>query len=137
MPHAKPNDNIQVTLCFSFYWALCVPAPPDRYGPALDTLTPCRYITVMDEHIKKNCLQRLSRIEGQVRGIAGMVQNERYCIDIITQISAIQAGLRKVEEELLQNHVAHCIENAIASGNAEDQREKVNELIKVLGRPNR
>ncbi len=92
---------------------------------------------MMDDHIKKNCLQRLSRIEGQVRGIAGMVQNERYCIDIITQIAAIQAGLRKVEEELLQNHVAHCIENAIASGNAEDQREKVSELIKVLGRPNR
>jgi DNA-binding FrmR family transcriptional regulator len=91
----------------------------------------------MDEHIKKNCLQRLSRIEGQVRGIAGMVQNERYCIDIMTQISAIHAGLRKVEEELLQNHVAHCIENAIASGNAEDQRVKVNELIKALGRPNR
>jgi len=91
----------------------------------------------MDHDIKKNCLQRLSRIEGQVRGIAGMVQNDRYCIDIITQLSAIHAGLRKVEEELLQNHVGHCIENAIASGNADEQRQKVNELIKVLGRPNR
>ena len=91
----------------------------------------------MDHDIQKNCLQRLSRIEGQVRGIAGMVQNDRYCIDIITQLSAIHAGLRKVEEELLQNHVGHCIENAIASGNADEQRQKVNELIKVLGRPNR
>ncbi len=116
--------------------------PEIAYRPAnirrcLDTRTPCRYIGAMDEHIKKNCLQRLSRIEGQVRGIAGMVEKDRYCIDILTQISAIHAGLRKVEQELLQNHVSHCIENAIASGNAEDQRTKVSELIKTLGRPNR
>jgi DNA-binding FrmR family transcriptional regulator len=91
----------------------------------------------MNENTKKDYLHRLSRIEGQVRGIAGMVQDDRYCIDIITQISAIQAALGKVEEELLKNHVGHCIENAIASGNTEEQRRKVNELIKVLGSRNR
>ena len=88
----------------------------------------------MNEETKKLCVGRLSRIEGQVRGISRMVDQERYCIDIITQISAVQAALRKVEEELLKNHVSHCIEKAITSGNAEDQRKKVNELIEALGR---
>jgi CsoR family transcriptional regulator, copper-sensing transcriptional repressor len=88
----------------------------------------------MDKDVKTKCLQRLSRIEGQVRGIARMVAGDRYCIDIITQIAAAQAALRKVEGELLQNHVSHCVEHAIASGNAEDQRQKVAELMEVLNR---
>ncbi|MEJ2123772.1 MAG: metal-sensitive transcriptional regulator [Alphaproteobacteria bacterium] len=91
----------------------------------------------MEENTKQDCLKRLSRIEGQVRGIAAMVDNGRYCIDIINQIAAIQSALRKVEEVILQNHVNSCIENAIASGNAEDQRTKVAELISVLRRPMR
>ena len=88
----------------------------------------------MQKDVKDKCLQRLSRIEGQVRGIARMVAEDRYCIDIITQIAAAQAALRKVEGELLQNHVSHCVEHAIASGNAEDQRQKVAELMEVLNR---
>jgi DNA-binding FrmR family transcriptional regulator len=88
----------------------------------------------MQKDAKDKCLQRLSRIEGQVRGIARMVADDRYCIDIITQIAAAQAALRKVEGELLQNHVSHCVEHAIASGNAEDQRQKVAELMEVLNR---
>jgi DNA-binding FrmR family transcriptional regulator len=88
----------------------------------------------MQKDAKDKCLQRLSRIEGQVRGIARMVAEDRYCIDIITQIAAAQAALRKVEGGLLQNHVSHCVEHAIASGNAEDQRQKVAELMEVLNR---
>jgi DNA-binding FrmR family transcriptional regulator len=88
----------------------------------------------MQKDVKDKRLQRLSRIEGQVRGIARMVAGDRYCIDIITQIAAAQAALRKVEGELLQNHVSHCVEHAIASGNAEDQRQKVAELMEVLNR---
>jgi DNA-binding FrmR family transcriptional regulator len=88
----------------------------------------------MQRDIRDNCLQRLSRIEGQVRGIARMVSEDRYCIDIITQISAVQAALRKVESEILQNHVNTCVEHAIASGNAEEQRQKVAELMEVLNR---
>ncbi len=88
----------------------------------------------MHDDMKDKCLKRLSRIEGQVRGIARMVGQDRYCIDILTQIAAAQAALRKVENEILQNHVSHCVENAIASGNAEDQRQKVAELMEVLGR---
>lgn len=89
----------------------------------------------MHEKTKQDCMKRLSRIEGQVRGIAAMVDGGRYCIDIINQVAAIQSALRKVEELILQNHVNCCIENAIASGNAEDQRTKVAELITVLRRP--
>ncbi len=88
----------------------------------------------MEEKTKEACLQRLSRIEGQVRGIARMVSDDRYCIDILTQIAAVQAALRKVEGELLRNHVSHCVEHAIASGNADDQRQKVSELLEVLSR---
>jgi CsoR family transcriptional regulator, copper-sensing transcriptional repressor len=88
----------------------------------------------MQKDMKDKCLQRLSRIEGQVRGIARMVTEDRYCIDIITQIAAAQAALRKVEGELMENHVSHCVEHAIASGSAEDQRQKVAELMEVLNR---
>ncbi len=104
---------------------------------SLDTYTQYEYIAPMNEKTKHDCLRRLSRIEGQVRGVAAMVDGDRYCIDIINQIAAVQSALRKVEEALLQNHVSHCIENAIASGNAEDQRTKVAELIAVLRRPQR
>ena len=82
----------------------------------------------------KPLLNRLNRIEGQVRGITGMVEQNRYCIDILTQIQAVRAALSKVENELLQNHLHHCIEGAIVSGNANEQRKKSAELIKVLGR---
>ncbi|MEQ1613769.1 MAG: metal-sensitive transcriptional regulator [Hyphomicrobiaceae bacterium] len=83
---------------------------------------------------KLSCLKRLSRIEGQVRGLARMLQQDRYCIDIVTQIAAVRAALRRVEEEVLRDHIAHCVEHAIVSGNAAEQRRKIAELIEVLGR---
>ncbi|MGE5540516.1 MAG: metal-sensitive transcriptional regulator [Gemmatimonas sp.] len=86
---------------------------------------------------KTSCLKRLNRIEGQIRGLARMVEDDRYCIDIVTQIAASRAALRRVEEEILQDHVAHCVEHAIASGDAKEQRKKVAELIEVLSRTNR
>ena len=88
----------------------------------------------MQKETKDKCLKRLNRIEGQVRGIGRMVDEDRYCIDIMTQIAAVQAALRRVESELLQNHVSHCVEHAIASGDAAEQRQKVAELIEVLNR---
>ncbi len=91
----------------------------------------------MQKDTKTSCLRRLGRIEGQVRGLARMVEEDRYCIDIVTQISAVRAALRRVEEEILRDHVAHCVEHAIASGNADEQRQKVAELIDVLSRSNR
>ena len=79
----------------------------------------------MEKETGELCLKRLTKIEGQVRGIARMVEEKRYCIDIITQISAVRAALRKVEEAVLQDHVGHCVEHAIASGNAAEQRKKL------------
>ena len=91
----------------------------------------------MQEETKQTCLQRLGRIEGQVRGIAKMVAEDRYCLDVVTQTAAVRAALRRVEEELLRDHVAHCVEHAIASGDPEEQRRKVQELVDVMARTTR
>lgn len=91
----------------------------------------------MQKQTKAACLKRLSRIEGQVRGLAKMVEDDRYCIDVVTQISAVRAALRRLEEEVLKDHVAHCVEHAIASGNSAEQRRKVAELMDVLARTSR
>ena len=91
----------------------------------------------MRKDIKASCAKRLNRIEGQVRGIARMVDADRYCIDIVTQISAVRAALRRVEEEILRDHVAHCVEHAISSGDKADQREKITELMEVISRSDR
>lgn len=88
----------------------------------------------MQTEAKNSCLKRLGRIEGQVRGVSRMVAEDRYCIDVITQLSAIRAALRRVEDEILRDHVAHCVEHAIESGNADEQRQKVAELVDVIAR---
>jgi DNA-binding FrmR family transcriptional regulator len=91
----------------------------------------------MRKDIKTSVQKRLNRIEGQVRGLSKMVEEDRYCIDIVTQISAVRAALRRAEEEILKDHVAHCVEHAIASGNKLDQRNKIAELMEVIGRVER
>ena len=88
----------------------------------------------MQPGTKTACLKRLSRIEGQIRGLAGMVEADRYCIDVVTQVAAARAALKRVEELVLKDHVGHCIEHAIASGDQKEQRKKVAELMDVLGR---
>jgi DNA-binding FrmR family transcriptional regulator len=95
------------------------------------------YMDRMRDEVKASTLKRLGRIEGQVRGLARMVASDRYCIDIVTQIAAVRAALRRVEEEILRDHVAHCVEHAIASGDQADQRRKVAELMDVIGRAGR
>jgi DNA-binding FrmR family transcriptional regulator len=77
---------------------------------------------------------RLSRIEGQVRGVARMIDEDRYCIDVLTQLQAIRAALAKVGTEMLNDHLGHCIEAAISGGDAGDQRQKASELIELLQR---
>ena len=91
----------------------------------------------MQEPIKSSVKKRLSRIEGQVRGLSRMVDEDRYCIDVVTQIAAVRAALRRAEEEILKDHVAHCVEHAIRSGNRADQRNKIAELMDVIGRAER
>jgi DNA-binding FrmR family transcriptional regulator len=91
----------------------------------------------MRQAIKASCQKRLSRIEGQIRGLSRMVEEDRYCIDIVTQIAAVRAALRRLEEEILRDHVGHCVEHAIASGNKAEQRRKIEELMEVVGRADR
>jgi len=86
---------------------------------------------------KTSVLRRLKRIEGQVRGLARMVEDDRYCIDVVTQVAAVRAALRAVEEEILRDHAVTCVGHAISSGNRGEQRRKVAELIDVLARSNR
>lgn len=88
----------------------------------------------MQSDTKKACLSRLNRIEGQVRGLAKMVADDRYCIDVITQLQAVAAALKKVESEILSDHIAHCVEHAIRSGDKRAQRQKVVELVATLAR---
>ena len=88
----------------------------------------------MGPETKKVVKSRLARIEGQVRGLVQMVEQDRYRIDVITQVRAAKAALAKVEQMVLAEHVGSCVEDAILSGNPERQREKVAELIHVLGR---
>lgn len=79
-------------------------------------------------------INRLKRIEGQVRGVARMVEEDRYCIDILHQIQAVKAALGKAENEILKGHAAHCVEDAISSKNTKDQREKFLELVELFGK---
>jgi CsoR family transcriptional regulator, copper-sensing transcriptional repressor len=79
---------------------------------------------------KDQLLKRLRRIEGQVRGIEGMVEQDRYCIDVLTQISAVQAALDKVALGLLDDHAAHCVMGA----KGDDRRDKTDELMAAVGR---
>jgi DNA-binding FrmR family transcriptional regulator len=83
---------------------------------------------------KARLLNRLSRIEGQVRGVTRMVEDGRYCIDVLTQLRAVRAALVRVEGEMLKSHLGHCIEDAIVSGNRDEQRKKASELIELLER---
>ena len=91
----------------------------------------------MDHQDKPKLLNRLSRIEGQVRGVARMVEEDRYCIDVLTQIQAVRAALARVESEMLREHLGHCIEGAIVSGDKQEQRKKAGELIELFGRSTR
>jgi DNA-binding FrmR family transcriptional regulator len=91
----------------------------------------------MQKETKAAVLKRLSRIEGQVGGLFRMVEEDRYCIDVVTQISAVRAALRRAEEEILRDHVSHCVEHAIASGNKTEQRKKISEIIDALRRADR
>ena len=98
---------------------------------ALDTATETGCIGSMHEN-KDAALKRLARLEGQVRGVARMVEEDRYCVDILAQTAAIRAALKGVEKLVIDDHATHCIEEAVASGDANEQRAKFTELIALL-----
>ena len=83
---------------------------------------------------KEATIKRLNRIEGQVRGISRMIEEERYCIDILQQMQAIKSALGKVETAILKDHSATCVDSAIASGDATEQRKKFSELVELMSK---
>ena len=91
----------------------------------------------MRTETKRAVTARLRRIEGQVGGVLRMIEEDRYCIDVLTQIAAVRAALHKVEEQVLRDHVGHCVASAFACGDAADQRQKVDELVGSIARMTR
>lgn len=83
---------------------------------------------------KNALLKRLNRVEGQVRGIAKMVESDRYCIDILTQISAIKSALNAVGMQLLEDHTKGCVQNAIKSGNGDNELEELLTIVRQFVR---
>jgi CsoR family transcriptional regulator, copper-sensing transcriptional repressor len=83
---------------------------------------------------KNKLLKRLARAEGQVRGIARMVEEDRYCIDILTQLAAVDTALESVALEILEDHVTHCVAGALASGDETDAENKIDELLGAVRR---
>lgn len=88
----------------------------------------------MDQVVAQKALKNLNRVEGQVRGIAKMVEDERYCIDIVTQIEAARAALARIESDLLRQHLGHCVHKAMNSKNTAEQEKVIEELVGVFRR---
>ena len=100
------------------------------------TREPLRKAVAVDADIKDRNLNRLRRIEGQVRGLQRMVEEDRYCADILTQISSVQEALRSVGRELMRNHLMHCAASAIRASDAEAEA-MYNELVDLMFKHNR
>jgi DNA-binding FrmR family transcriptional regulator len=83
---------------------------------------------------KELLLKRLARIEGQVRGIARMIEDDRYCIDVLTQLGAVDTALEAVAIKVLEDHVGHCVAGALASGDPKEANEKSRELLEAVQR---
>ncbi|MBZ6379933.1 transcriptional regulator [Pacificimonas flava] len=88
----------------------------------------------MSSNRRQEKVNRLNRVAGQVKGLARMVEEDRYCIDILTQMQAVKAALRRAEDEILKDHAAHCVADAIETGDAAAQKEKFDELIALFSK---
>jgi CsoR family transcriptional regulator, copper-sensing transcriptional repressor len=91
-----------------------------------------RKATGVDPEIKASNLRRLRRLEGQIRGLQRMVEDDRYCVDILTQVSSVQEALRSVARALMRNHLSHCATQAIRSGSAEERQTMYDELLELI-----
>ena len=106
-------------------------------GCAVRDATPgARRALAVDDEIKSRNIKRLRRIEGQIRGLQKMVDDDRYCADILTQISSVQEALRGVGKELMRNHLKHCATGAIRSGGSDADR-MYDELVDLMYTHNR
>ncbi len=88
----------------------------------------------MQTATKSDVQKRLGKIEGQIRGLSRMVEEDRYCIDVVTQIAAVRAALKRVELAVMKDHVGHCVAHAMHSGDEAERRAKIDELMSVLAR---
>lgn len=89
---------------------------------------------MMDDETKTKALGRLRRIEGQVQGIQRMVEEEKYCVDILLQLTAVEGAVEQVQRLLLGRHIESCVADAIRSGSTRDRQKKVDELLEVFSR---
>lgn len=97
---------------------------------------PARHAVAVDGDIKTRNVKRLRRIEGQVRGLQKMVEEDRYCADILVQVSSVQEALRSVSRELMRNHLKHCAASAIRKGDAEAEA-MYDELVELMHKHSR
>jgi DNA-binding FrmR family transcriptional regulator len=89
---------------------------------------------MIDDEVEKQCLVRLNRIQGQIRGIGNMLKERRYCVDIIMQIAAAEAALHKVSEIIMRNHLRTCVQTAFRSRDKKERERMVEELMQVYAR---
>ena len=82
----------------------------------------------------KGQLSRLAKIDGQIRGITRMIEERRYCIDIVFQIKAVQAALKQVQMGVLEKHIHHCVAASARTGNPAELAEKIEEIVQVVGK---
>jgi CsoR family transcriptional regulator, copper-sensing transcriptional repressor len=89
---------------------------------------------MIDEDTRGKALGRLRRIEGQVQGIQRMVEEDKYCVDILLQLTAVQGAVEQVQKLLLARHISSCVADAIRSGNGRERQKKMDELLDVFSR---
>lgn len=93
-----------------------------------DVITP----TTERRQRRAKLLKRLARVEGQVRGVSRMVEEDRYCVDVLNQIAAVHQGLRQVARELLADHMSHCVHEAFESGDPDDKQRVSQEIAELM-----
>ena len=93
-----------------------------------------RHAAGIDPEMKARAVQGLKRIEGQVRGLQRMVEDERYCAEVLTQISAVHEALRKVGKLLMRNHLEHCVTDALRSGDTSAATDAYDEVLDLMYR---
>ncbi len=86
---------------------------------------------MINERVEKECIARLNKVEGQVKGIEKMIKERRYCVDVVMQIAAAEAALHKVSEIILRNHLETCVTEAFKSPDEEERKRKVDELMEI------
>src|ERR1700712_1673878 len=100
--------------------------------PTCGPESPERKAMGVDDEIKASNLRRLGRIEGQIRGIQRMIEDDRYCADILTQVSSAQEALRAVARALMRNHLSHCATHAFTTGTAQEREAMYDELLDII-----